>query len=90
MAASLNAPLVYGQGFSGTWSEFPTPPRPSVSITDGGLTITLPVTIIDNGGGTGTFSGTFPALPPAGDSSGPGTVLHPTLAAQVTLTESGV
>jgi hypothetical protein len=36
------------------------------------------------------FPGTFPALPTAGNDSGPGTVLHPTQAASITLTESGV
>lgn len=65
--ATLDAPLVYGAAFSGTYSNYTGVPTGPATITDSQSNVlSVAVTVTDNGDGTGTFSGTFPSLPIAG------------------------
>lgn len=68
--ATLDAPLVYGSAFSGTYSNYTGVPTGPVTVTDSQSNeLSIAVTINDNGDGTGTFSGTFPSLPAAGNDA---------------------
>ena len=64
--------LVPGGTISGSYSGFQsgTPPTSPIAISDGTNTITaaVTVTVSDNGDGAGTFTGTLPSLPAAGNS----------------------
>lgn len=64
------AQLEPGGTISGSYQGFQagTPPTSPISISDGVNSVTAAVTINDNGDGTGTFSGTLPSLPAAGNS----------------------
>lgn len=65
----LDAPLVYGSAFSGSYSGFSGVPENTATVSDGtGSDLSVAVTITDNGDGTGTFSGTMPSLPAAGQA----------------------
>ncbi len=72
---SITGDLQPGQSFTVTYADFSGVPGNSLTLTDGGgNTLTLPVTITDNGDGTGTADGTMPALP-AVDNNQPGLLL---------------
>lgn len=62
-------PLTPGGTISGSYSNYATVPT-TLTVSDGTNTITIASpTISDNGDGTGTFSGTMPALPASGTAS---------------------
>lgn len=68
-STTLDAPLVYGSAFSGSYSGFTGVPSNTATISDGtGSDLSVAVTINDNGDGTGTFTGTMPSLPAAGQN----------------------
>lgn len=60
-----------GGTISGSYSNFTagTPPTSPLTVSDGTNSITVAVTVTDNGDGTGTFTGTMPSLPAAGNSA---------------------
>ena len=61
--------LTPGGTISGTYANFQTVPT-TLTVSDGTNTITIASpTITDNGDGTGTFSGTMPALPTTGSAN---------------------
>tara|TARA_R100001591_G_scaffold3838_1_gene9038 strand:- start:2280 stop:3065 length:786 start_codon:yes stop_codon:yes gene_type:complete len=67
---SIDVPLDPGQAFVLTYGNFQGVPTSPCTITDGlGNSITVAVTIADNGDGTGTASGTMPSLPGSGSAA---------------------
>lgn len=63
--------LIPGQTISGSYSGFVpgTPPTSPISISDGTNSITVAITPTDGGSGSGTFTGTMPTLPTAGNTA---------------------
>ncbi len=67
-SVTLSGDLQPGQPFTATATNFASAPVSPATITQDSYTGTVPVTVVDDGGGTYTVTGTMPALTDSGTS----------------------